>query len=212
MTTTTTREYWATRYRVDLPDGERGDVRVGHFTIEPDNIHNALAAIKHGRGTTPGTYTAIYRRGDLWMSDTDAEVRDHLGMIRRIEWQGGRFLIMGLGLGMIVKAALAVPTLTHVDVVEIDPDVAALVGPHYEADPRCTVHVGDAYDITWPRGTRWDLAWYDIWQDVSGENQEGITRLKRRYGRKVGYQEAWAEGLVRSANARDRSWSNRYGW
>lgn len=189
---------WWVEHKVDLPEGKSGDVEIRHFEIESSSVAQ-LREQMVGRGCPSGRYTGLYRRNYLWMSDTQAEIRDCLGVFSELRRRGGRVLMNGLGLGMTVKYALSLPNVEHVDVVEIDPDVAALVGPAYEG-PRCTVYLADAYEMKWPRGTRWTIAWHDIWADICGDNAEGIARLKRMYGRRSDWQSAWAEYEVRRAN------------
>lgn len=190
---------------VNLPEGELGSAQIKHFTVEETNF-TAMRLMLEGRGTKPGEYTALLINGNLWMSDTDAEWSDHLTAIWQIQIRGGRVLINGLGLGMVVGAALACENVTHVDVVESNPDVAALVGPHYTSDPRCTVHLADAYEIQWPPNTRWDVVWNDIWVDLDEDNLPGMHRLHRKYGRRAGWQGSWGRELIeyerrRTANA-----------
>ena len=195
--------------RVSIPEGRHGRAEVHRFTIGPNDLANAMAAIKHGRGTAPGTYTALSINGRLWMTDTDAEWRDHLDAVLRIRRPATRrVLVNGLGIGMVVQAALDCPHVERVDVVEIDPDVVALVGPHYAADPRVTIHEADAYTIKWPTGTRWDVAWHDLWEGISEDNLPGMGRLHRRYGGRVGWQGSWCKERILANRRRDRA----HGW
>lgn len=183
-------------WKVDLPEGRLNDIEIRKFTVpERGDIENLRLALK-GRGTTPGEYTALYRDGRLWMSDTDAEQRDHYEPDRQIRTRGGRILVTGLGLGMIVRRALSYGNVEHVDVVEIDPDVAELVGRHY-AGQRCTIHVADAYTIKWPAGTRWSYAWHDIWPTLCTNHLPLMTKLARSYGRRVDAQDFWGRDLLR---------------
>lgn len=198
MTAAVENAPWWVAAKVDLPEGKSGDVEIRHFDIEQGAIEQLREQMR-GRGCPPGRYTGLYRRGYLWMSDTQAEIRDCLSVFSELRQRGGRVLMNGLGLGMTVKYALSLPNVEHVDVVEIDPDVVDLVGPTYASD-RCTIHLGDAYEMTWPRGTRWTIGWHDVWADICGDNAEGIARLKRMYGRRCDWQSAWAEYEVRRAN------------
>jgi hypothetical protein len=133
----------------------------------------------------------ILRNNEIWMSDTTAEAQDHMEAYLEMRERGGRVLIVGLGLGMIVRKALELDNIEHVDVVEIDPDVIALVGPTYEGE-RCTIHQGDIYEMKWPSGTRWSVAWFDIWPTICDDNLPEMTRLARSYGRRVDWQGFWA--------------------
>lgn len=195
-----------TRTRVTVPEGELDGVRVTRFAVAKDDLSNMLEAIRTGRSTRPGEYTALHVDGRLWMSDTDAEYRDHLDMIWRMRRPHvRRVLINGLGLGMVVQAAIDQPHIEHIDVVEIEPRVVALVGPHYTRDPRVTIHTADAYTIQWPPGTRWDLAWHDIWPDMMADNLPEMTKLHRKYGRRVSWQGSWGREQIKRH-------VRKYGW
>lgn len=195
-------------WQVDLPEGKRGDIEIRKFTVERDSIE-AMRLRWQGRGIAPGQYTALYRKGKLWMSDTDAEVRDHYEPDSQIRSRGGRTLIAGLGLGMVVKRALSYPNVEHVDVIEIDPDVAELVGQHY-ASERCTIHVADIFTLKWPVGSRWSYAWFDIWPTVCEDNLESMGKLARSYGRRVDAQGFWSKEQLVSERRRTRdAWWRR---
>lgn len=187
-------------WKVSIPEGVSGDVKIERFTVDKPDLHSTL----RGRGITPGTYTALYRKNSLWMSDTPAEQRDHYEAVYQMRNRGGRVLIMGLGIGMVVQQALALPNVDHVDVIEMDPDVIKLVGPHYESE-RCTIHQGDAMEFKWPRGTRWTTIWHDIWRDMSESNLPQMEKLARSYGRRCDWQGFWGKEHI----LRERS---RWAW
>lgn len=198
---------------VAVPEGESGNVRIKRFTVSDSDaaIHRIRNA---GRAVRTGTYTGLYRNGHLWMSDTPAEKRDHWPPLWAAQRHGARrALVNGLGLGMVVAALLHVDSIDHIDVVEIDADVIALVGPHYEAlaaerGKTITIHRADAYAIRWPAGLTWDIAWHDVWRDLCTDNLPGMAKLHRRYGRRVQWQGSWARDLVEYHRDRER----RRGW
>jgi DNA invertase Pin-like site-specific DNA recombinase len=101
-----------------------------------------------------------------------------------------RVLVSGLGLGCVVRGLLAKPEVEHVDVVEISRSILSLVGREFDDNPRVSVHYGDAELIRWPRRTRWDCAWHDVWSE-----REGLAvvhaRLMARYDGRVRVQGAW---------------------
>ena len=176
--------------------------RVVKFTVPPKDTR-ALHYALHGRPVPPGTYTRLQLNGcwDPIMSDTPAELGDHLDFLYQAK---GKVLINGLGLGLCLKGLLMKPEVEHVDVVEIEPDVIKLVWPTYNMESRLTLHQGDAYTIQWPKDKRWDYIWHDIWPSLCTDNLEEITKLKRKYARRCGWQGAWAEHLLRTYRRRGR--------
>lgn len=209
----TTRAPWWEQYMVALPEGEIDTLRLVRQVVtksdaDLDRLRSVIGG--HGRYVREGTYTSLLDGGRLWMSDTPDEIGDHLGAIHRIERPSTRrVLINGLGIGMVLRAALACEHVEHVDVVEIDPRVVALVGPHY-ACSRLTIHTADAYTVPWPANTRWDVAWHDIWPDICEDNLDGMARLHRRYGRRAEWQGSWCrERLLAERRRTADAWWRR---
>ena len=125
--------------------------------------------------------------GEAVMSDDPRELRRHLPVVLAAS---GRVLVTGLGLGCVVRGLLARPAVTHVDVVEIDADVLAMVAPSFVGEPRVTLHHGDALTYDWPRGTRWDYGWHDVWSE-DPDTQVIHAHLLRQYRGLVARQGAW---------------------
>jgi hypothetical protein len=192
------RARWYEQYKVDVPEGEVEGLRVERFEV-PEGSFEAMRIALSGRiPPDPGVYTRLVTDRTLWMSDTPAEIADHLDAINRIgHLSCRRVLIHGLGLGMVLKAALACKHVQHVDVVEADDRVIRLVGPHYWTDARVSIHRGDALTFRFPKGARWDVAWHDIWPEISSDNLESMATLNRRYGKRVGWQGAWCQDIAR---------------
>jgi len=191
-------------WRVAVPEGARGPWRVERFVVDEQgaSFHNIGVMFTPGmcrRTITPGTYTRLMRGRTVVMSDTESEQHDHAFVYYRA---AGRVLIHGLGLGMFLGAVLRKPEVTHVTVVEIDADVIALVGPHYEAMAKAegkALEIIHADALTWvpPKGARWDVVWHDIWDNICADNLPSMQRLHRRYGRRAVWQGSWARELLR---------------
>jgi len=195
---------WYEVMTVDLPECEQDGLKVERFTIERNDIHNFRLG---ARATRPGTYTGLMLNGRLWMSDTDAEKRDHMNATHQmVSWRAKRVLINGLGLGMVLKAALTLDHVEHVDVVEIDERVIRLVGSHYAQDPRVHLHHADAYKQAscWSKGTTWDVGWSDIWPDLCTDNLESMSRLRRSYGRRTNWHDCWGRELLVAIQRREK--------
>jgi len=212
---------WLDRMTVDLPEGSVGRYHIRRFTVKPGSVH-ALKLALSGRPIPPGEYTKLvvgddpddkYSQARLWMSDTPAEKRDHaMAVLMMDELKARRVLINGLGLGMVLKAALSFDHVERVDVVEVSDEVIKLVGPHYEQDQRVHIIKGDAYEATgwWPTGTRWDVGWSDIWMDLDTDDLAGHARLNWSYGQRCTWHGCWAHELLVARRRLEREEERRY--
>lgn len=200
------------RMTVTVPEGELEGLSVQRFTFDPQSIAGVRARMS-GRSIPAGTYTRLVTRDTFWMSDTPAEKRDHAEAVFQISNLGARrVLINGLGLGMVLAAALSFDHVEHVDVVERDARVIKLVGPHYTTDPRVNIVHGDAYEVArgWPAGTRWDVGWSDIWPELNPDDLADHARLSRSYGRRCTWHGCWAHDLLLRRAAQERREIKRY--
>src|SRR3954469_21638435 len=110
--------------KVTVPEGQCGLWRVERFIVDEKGAltHNLIAARdalmtrRLPRSIIPGEYTRLWCDGEVIMSDTPAEMREHLPIVRAAR---GHVLINGLGLGMVVAACLNKPEVEHVTVVEL---------------------------------------------------------------------------------------------
>lgn len=207
------------RMKISLPEGTVGRYHIRHFTKKPGlTLADARLALS-GRSIPPGEYTKLVVGADpddpwsdtkLWMSDTPDEKRDHIQAVAMMDFlKAERVIINGLGLGMVLAAALTFDHVKHVDVVEISKEVIELVGPHYD-DPRVTIHHADAYEQAkaWPTGTRWDVGWSDIWADSSTDDLKDHARLNRSYGQRCSWHACWWHDLLLYRRSQER----REGW
>ncbi len=152
----------------------------------------------------PGDYVCLrVAYDDGWwpvMTDTPVEYEDHADLFAHAH---GRVLLHGLGLGCAVSALLADPAVEHVDVVEANADVIALVAPYFAGYP-VAIHHASCVDKAWPDDVRWNYVWHDIWTHVSEANlddetaEHGISygRLAQLFAGRADRQGAWAFDLV----------------
>ncbi len=183
--------------QVNIPEGTRGPWTVQRFEVTQHEAQlGSLRAMMSGRGAIrAGTYTRLeHAQRGVIMSDTPDEMRDHVVAVCRAR---GRVLLNGLGLGMVLAAILKRDKVERVTVVEIDPDVVALVGPHYLSDPRVEIVTADAFEFQIPKGIRYGMVWHDIWDTLCGDNLQEMTHLKRKYGRRTDWQGCWGEEFIR---------------
>ncbi len=153
-----------------LPAGARGDWTLVKVRLperaEPPGGDPRPEAFRF----RPGSYTELRRGGITFMTDLYDEWWTQRHAIARARTVGGRVLITGLGLGMVVEAILASPApaeVTSVTVIEQSPDVIELVAPHLldRFGERLAIVQADAF--TWePAGSaRFETVWHDIWPD-----------------------------------------------
>jgi len=198
---------WWKDWKVKVPEavGTRWAVRQFSVSEEDASLSNLLRSFNPGhagRFIEPGTYTGLYRlneEGDpttVVMSDTRAEIIDHLWPWQEARDRGGRVLIHGLGLGMFLGAVLRLDNVTEVTVVEVSREVIELIGPTYTTDPRVKIIHGDA--MTWkpPVGSRWSVVWHDIWDTICGDNWPEMKRLHRRFGSRADWQASWSRNYI----------------
>lgn len=144
----------------------------------------------------PGDYVRLsHKLRGCVMSNTPMEVRT----AREAYYNAtGSVLINGLGLGMVLEGILSKDDVTKVRVIEHDPDVISLVGPHFRDDPRVMIIHDDAFVYQSPKGERFDYVWHDIWDDISGDNLAAMAKLNRKYGSKADRQGTWSREVVRA--------------
>lgn len=194
-------------FKVKREPRETEHWRVGTFEIEvgPGYWHY----VREGRDTGLGTFTGLWYRADHpaytrsddmydarmeWrpmMSDTQAEILDHIEILDKASWGGLTILITGLGLGMVAEACANADNQVHV--VEHDPEILELMADQV-AHPNITIHQGNAYTWVPPEGVTFDLAWHDIWPTIRAENLPQMKRMKAHYRRYManGWQGCWA--------------------
>jgi hypothetical protein len=200
------------KYQVSYPDASLGHLSVTHCPSENNTIVRVAQIMLEGaaRDPGPGPYTSLVEEqdGDCfgWMSDTRVEIYEHMPLFRKLDRapEGATVLINGLGLGMAALAAVRNPRIASVDVVELDDEVALLIGEqlleladreHLDGG-KVTVHVEDAHAIKWPRAKQWTYAWHDIWPNISYvQNSHSAARLMDKYERRVGWQGLWGKQL-----------------
>jgi len=197
-------------YQVDVPEGVSGPWKVARFTISKEAAaFERLRAIVggSGRGVPEGTYTSLTRDGQVIMSDTPDEIRDHRYAIFEAK---GRCLVAGLGIGMVARAMLLKPEVTCVTIIEQSSDVIKLVAPWLTSQFPGRVTIIQADILTWkpPKGEKWDAAWFDIWDSICADNLAEMTTLHRRFARRVAWKGSWA----RSQCERQAIRESHYRW
>jgi hypothetical protein len=182
-----------------VPVGSAGPWAIEEFEISPSQATLYNIGQRGYAHVGPGRYKRLVhaKRGTV-MSNTPMEVRTHRGAVQAAH---GRVLIAGLGMGMVLEAILAKPDVQSVVVVEIDPDVIALVGPHFDqhlATGRLQIVQADIFAWKPDTGDSFNFWWFDIWNDICGDNLPHMTKLARRFARQPGEKRFWSKVEIKA--------------
>jgi hypothetical protein len=205
-------ELWPDRFpkmSTVLPDGATvGKARIVHVTpSKEDAAFASIRAMMHKRGSVQAgeTLCQLFSGNCLWMSDTSDERRDHWAPHH---YAKGQVLIGGLGLGMVTLGCALKPEVEKVTVIEMDPDVIALVLPHLRAalesqgvsPDKIEVIQADVFKWKPPKGVKYDCIWMDVWEEICTDNLDSYAKLNRKFAKNRapgGYRGAWAEDELR---------------
>lgn len=201
------------KIELNLNEGESGDWKVSTFSISYEQARNFnLRCImnRNRRYIEPGVYYKLTYKGEVIMSNTPAEVNDHLPFIKKAN---GKVLIAGLGLGMVITELLKKPDVTKIVVVEKSTDVISLVSPSY-TDKRVQIVNADIFE--YKPTEHFDFAWFDIWESISAHSYEEMKKLHRKFARSVTFKDSWCRYEAKKAyfDSKDyKSWAGiTMGW
>ena len=191
------------RMTESLHPTKAGRLELKKFTVEAGDA--AVEAYYGVRMPPPGEYIKLQERipdnprgGVLWMSDTPAELIDHLPTARKIADPSCRtVLINGLGLGCITRLAASFDHVEEVTVIDRDPRVIKIVGRWFKMRYGHKVQIieADAYEVDpteWPLEPPWDVVWHDIWPTMADHNLPLMRRLHEKYEEHCTWQDSWA--------------------
>lgn len=203
----------STHYPVKLPAGKSGKWRIGSY--KPDHRSVMLENVRHVLDMMPESvvspdirYTVLYgpcgERGTeaVMMSNTQLEYRTNRSFV---ESAHGDVLVVGLGIGMLIRPLAERKEVKTITVLEKEPDVIALVKPHYRDVEKLRVYEADAFDfepddLMGQRPDRWDSVMIDIWPSIGPDNLPDMKKLHGRYAQwvnKGGKVHCWAQDLCR---------------
>jgi len=182
-----------------VPDGTSGKWEISTFTIlENDTAFKIYNLRETFKGThryiLPGTYKKLTKDGHVIMSNTPAEIEDHIIFFNNAK-NSKIVLINGLGLGMVVKKLLDNGVVEEIIVIEKSQDVINLVAPSYKDEKKVTILHADAFTYKPPKGKKYDAVWHDIWPSICGDNLPEMDKLHRKYSRRTKWQGSWAKDL-----------------
>lgn len=188
------KDYFA-KYKVAVPEGQVGDWKITKLTVSDedskmDQLRSLLSYTP--RYCPPGSYTRLTYKGEVVMSDTPDEIRDHWKLFREAR---GHVLLNGLGLGVALQGVLLKPEVEFVTVIEISQDVISLVQSHYESLFPDKFEIINTDALEYKPNKRYNVVWHDIWPLICSDNLEDMKKLHRKWGRKTDWQASWCREL-----------------
>lgn len=204
------------QYKVDIPEGERGVWKVSKYSVSKQEeqmmrLRCMFNPQRPERWVPEGTYTALTRYGSIIMSDTPDEIRDHLAPILNTH-KGAHCLVGGLGIGMVTEAMLKRSESVQVTVIELSQDVIDLVGPTLKERYGDRLEIVKADIMKWraPRGSNYDVVWFDIWDNIAMENLPEMRKLANKaYAKRADWVGCWQEDGCAMQKYRVK---NKIGW
>ena len=123
-------------------------------------------------------------RNGVVMSDAEFEKQTNHQFMRVAR---GKVLVAGLGIGMILIPLLNDKDVSKITVIEKEKEIIDLVYPKIKKRDKANklelIH-GDATEIEIPKEKKYDVIYFDIWDNVCGDNWEEMKILKKRFRKK----------------------------
>lgn len=167
-----------------VAEGVQGRASVQHVIVDAEGGRTACYVYGEFRNPSPaGTYVSLRvtsneGESQVMMSDFYYERATCVEIVKRAH---GDVLIAGLGVGMILHPILNKREVRSVTVIEKYQDVIDLIKPTLPRDPRLNIIHADIFEWRPPRGTRFDVIWFDIWPDIEASRLPEMSRLHRRF-------------------------------
>lgn len=197
---------------VNVPDGKSGNCIIKSFEVSEENARsfNMLYQGTSSRYIQAGKYKKLIIDGEVMMSNTPAEIKDHAKLFNEVKKVGGSILINGLGLGMALTKILSFENVTDVTVIEISEDVIKLVADTFKDDKRVNIIHADALRWKAPKDKHYNIVWHDIWLHISSINTGTMGTLHRKYARKCDWQSSWVREEVQRLKRKE--YNENRGW
>lgn len=177
-----------------IPPAIIGSAQICHD--EPSKIERMRAAM-HGMPLDRQKYARLLINGSVMMTDAEFERRTNAEFMREAH---GDVLIAGLGLGLILDPV--VKRCDSVTVVEINPDVIALVAPQFQ---NVSVIHGDILKWSPAKEAKYDTIYFDIWPYFNEDTNRQAGSLHRRFRKYLndgGWMKSWCTIATRCSPRR----------
>lgn len=131
-----------------------------------------------------GNYIRLVDKTRGWngcvMSDTPMEHRTNYEILNKAN---GDILIGGLGIGMILVPLMKKEEVKSITIVEKYQDIIDMVGEQLPLNDKVKIIQGDIFNNNFPRGTKFDVVYFDVWNYINSDVYEEMKQLKKNYRR-----------------------------
>jgi hypothetical protein len=131
-----------------------------------------------------GEYIKLSDKNEIFngciMSDTPMEHRTNYGILNKAN---GDVLIGGLGIGMILMPLMRKEEVKSITIVEKYQDIIDMVGTQLPLNDKVKIVQGDIFENNFPKGTKFDTIYFDIWNFINSDVYEEMKELKKMYRR-----------------------------
>lgn len=174
-----------------FPEGIKGErFEIDHIDLTQDkvNARRIGAALQSSfwfneyHDLIPGVYTRLRdnKKSETVMTDTPMEIRSNMYFVATAH---GRVLIAGLGLGLILMSIQDKEDVKSIVVVELHKEIIDLVTKQLPLNDKVKIIHADIFKFNIKNGVKFDIIYFDIWNDIAGQNYASTKILHRKYYR-----------------------------
>jgi len=170
--------------------------QVGQFYLDKFEINDSNRPWRYY--IPDGKYVRLCDRTGCVMSDTDMEKRTNRNFIYNAN---GDVFVAGLGIGLIILPIQDNKEVKSITILEKYSEVIELVGKQLPLNDKVKIIHGDVFEYEFPKGTKFDTIYFDIWNYVNEDVYEEMKILKKKYRKYKRfktenpnvYMDCWAE-------------------
>lgn len=158
-----------------LEEKETDNFKLEKFTIEKYSPYI---------GIPTGEYIRLLDKNKSFdkciMSDTPMEHNTNYKLLQRAN---GDVLIGGLGIGMVLMPLMEMEEVKSITIIEKHQEIIDMVGKQLPLNDKVKIINGDIFNNEFPRGTKFDVIYFDIWNVISSDEYKEMQYLKKIYRR-----------------------------
>jgi len=110
------------------------------------------------------------------MSNTPMELKTNQEFIDKAN---GDVLIAGLGLGLVLLAIQDKQNIKTITVIEKEQEIIDLVKPQLPLNDKVMIIKADIFN--WTTDKKFDTIYFDIWNNICGDNYPEMVKLHRKF-------------------------------